>query len=49
MWDYKEIDLESLLRKQDILRVLKDQKGLLKRIKDKAQEEMDKKQTSGNP
>jgi hypothetical protein len=45
MWDYKEIDLESLLKKQDIFGNLKDQKELLKEIKDKAREEKDKKRT----
>jgi hypothetical protein len=43
MWDYKDIDLESLLKKQDIFKLLKDQKELLKEIKTRAQEEKDKK------
>jgi hypothetical protein len=43
MWDYKDIDLESLQKKQDILRILKEQKELLKETKDRTQEEKDKK------
>lgn len=42
MWDYKDIDLKSLLKKQDVFNVFKDQKILLKKLELKTKKEKEK-------